>query len=310
MSNTKSKELPFHISVIISVYNAERFIKKTIDSCLIHDEVKEIILVDDCYPDKSIEICEEIAKAEKRVHLYKHPDSQNHGAPASWNLALSKVTQPYFAILGADDFYLSNRFEFEKQVFAKYPDAQVVYGALGAHYYFKGKKQDFFRDLTTVSRPCNPKRFFYAYLGLLYKNFGSLSLCSMTYKTDAILKNKLFFNEKLRLHQDTEFIIRTAYFLNYYSGEIRYPIAMRGIHENNRFTAHGKDDVKFLSNKLLYYTELLNWLKNEKVSFFIRFPIQIDRFYYYSKIKRKYRFLSANLLRLKFKLYYVYRWFL
>lgn len=310
MNIQKSKELPFHISVIISVYNAEEYIEKAIHSCLVHSEVKEIILIDDGYADKSFEICERIAKDEKKLRLFKHFDGLNHGAPASWNLGMSKVTQPYFAILGADDFYLPNRFEEEKKVFKKYPSARAVYGALGAHYYCEGKNQDFFKDLTTVSRYCSPERFMYAYLGLIYKSFGGLSLCSITYKTDAILKNKLFFNEKLRLHQDTEFIIRSAYFLNYYPGEISNPISMRGVHNHNRFTEHGRSEVNYIKNQLMYYSELLEWMKTEKISFFIKLPVLINRFSLQSQLANKNQLLSKNLLRLRFRLCYIYRWFI
>ena len=45
-----------NVSVIIPVYNGEKFIEKAISSCLQLSEVKEIVLVDDGYKDRAKEI--------------------------------------------------------------------------------------------------------------------------------------------------------------------------------------------------------------------------------------------------------------
>jgi glycosyltransferase involved in cell wall biosynthesis len=46
------------VSVIIPVYNASRFLRKSVESALRFEEVKEIILAEDCSTDNSLKICE------------------------------------------------------------------------------------------------------------------------------------------------------------------------------------------------------------------------------------------------------------
>ena len=54
------------ISVIIPVYNAENFIQRAIKSALLQ-EVGEIIVIDDKYPDDAIKIVRQMQKADKRI---------------------------------------------------------------------------------------------------------------------------------------------------------------------------------------------------------------------------------------------------
>ena len=102
------------ISVIIPVYNAEKYITQAVESALQFEEVCEVILVEDKSPDNALEVCKNLAKTFDRVTLYQHPDKGNHGAGASRNLGMKMATGDYIAFLDADDFYLPNRFEAEK----------------------------------------------------------------------------------------------------------------------------------------------------------------------------------------------------
>ena len=45
------------ISVIIPVYNAEKFVTNAVESALQFDEVFEVILVEDQSPDKALDVC-------------------------------------------------------------------------------------------------------------------------------------------------------------------------------------------------------------------------------------------------------------
>ncbi|MBH2023635.1 MAG: glycosyltransferase, partial [Flavobacteriales bacterium] len=76
------------ISVIIPVYNAEKYVSQAVESALQLDEVFEIILVEDKSPDNALEVCKELAEKHERVKLFQHPDQGNHGAGASRNLGL------------------------------------------------------------------------------------------------------------------------------------------------------------------------------------------------------------------------------
>jgi len=65
------------VSVIIPVYNAEKFVRNAVASALFHEEVKEIILVEDNSPDNALAVCQELALENDRVRLYQHPGGIN-----------------------------------------------------------------------------------------------------------------------------------------------------------------------------------------------------------------------------------------
>ena len=99
------------VSIIIPVYNAEKFIKETIDSVLnqTYDNF-ELILVNDCSTDKSAEIIKEYK--DKRVKLLNN--KVNSKAAVSRNNGIKKAKGKYICFLDADDKW--DKEKLEKQV--------------------------------------------------------------------------------------------------------------------------------------------------------------------------------------------------
>lgn len=90
------------ISVIISVYNTEKYIKRCLNS-LVHQtyENLEIIIVDDGSMDSSYKICRQFQKKDCRIKLF-HQD--NSGQSAARNLGLKKVTGEWISFVDSDDW--------------------------------------------------------------------------------------------------------------------------------------------------------------------------------------------------------------
>ncbi len=66
------------ISIIISVYNTEKYLEKCLDSVINQTyQNLEIILVDDCSKDGSLKVIEKYAKKDKRIVVLKN--DQNIG---------------------------------------------------------------------------------------------------------------------------------------------------------------------------------------------------------------------------------------
>ncbi|WP_228442012.1 glycosyltransferase family 2 protein [Chryseobacterium nematophagum] len=102
------------ISVIIPVYNAEKYVQQAVESALQFEKVYEVILVEDGSPDNVLSVCERLRDQYPRVKLFQHADKKNHGAGASRNLGIANASGDFIAFLDADDYYLSNRFDAEK----------------------------------------------------------------------------------------------------------------------------------------------------------------------------------------------------
>ncbi|PWN64701.1 glycosyltransferase family 2 protein [Chryseobacterium oncorhynchi] len=254
------------ISVIIPVYNAEKFVSQAVKSALQFEEVYEVILVEDKSPDQALRVCEQLAEEYDRVKLYQHPDKGNHGAGPTRNLGIEKSTGDFISFLDADDYYLPNRFDAEKELFQR-PEVEGVYGALGVHYYTeKAKKQYYplFGDrLTTVYKRHDPKDVF---LGQIYMlgSFGLFSIDALTIRKDSLMKKMdILFKASLRLHQDTEFLFRLSYYLNLYPGILDNAVAIRGVHEDNRITQVDSKKINPATTRVLLWKEVNDWAESE-----------------------------------------------
>ncbi|WP_172282323.1 glycosyltransferase family 2 protein [Chryseobacterium sp. LAM-KRS1] len=255
------------ISVIIPVYNAENYISQAVQSALQFEEVFEVILVEDKSPDNALVVCQRLVEEHDRVKLYQHPDKQNHGAGASRNLGIQNATGDFIAFLDADDYYLPNRFDAEKELFQN-PDVEGVYGAIGVHYYSEKAKEQYYKifedRLTTVYKKHNPQDVFPGLLNMK-GSFGLFSLDGLTIRKSALSKVGQFFKTQLRLHQDTEFIFRLSFYLRLYSGLLNTAVAVRGVHENNRITQVDVGKIKPSSTRIMLWTEVNSWAQHESL---------------------------------------------
>ena len=97
------------ISVIIPVYNVEKYLKKCIDSIINQTYYNlEIIIVDDGSPDNCPTIIDEYAKLDKRV---KAIHKQNGGVSSARNLGLKYATGDYIIFIDSDDYLSINMIE-------------------------------------------------------------------------------------------------------------------------------------------------------------------------------------------------------
>ncbi|WP_223608944.1 glycosyltransferase family 2 protein [Chryseobacterium sp. OSA05B] len=252
------------ISVIIPVYNAEKYISKAVESALQLKEVKEVILIEDQSPDNSLSICQELAQQNERVKLFQHPDKGNHGAGASRNLGLEKASGIFISFLDADDYFLPNRFHAERQLFND-PRVEGVFNAIGTEFLTNKGKEEFLSNindtyLLTVNYPAEGPEVFKGLLGQTPKTFGTFfTLDALTVRTSALEKSGLKFNEDLRVHQDSDFIIKLAYHCYLKAGIIDEAVAMRGIHDDNRITKIKKYSRQYNQRQFLFWNSLYQW---------------------------------------------------
>ena len=257
------------VSVIIPAYNAEAFLERAVQSALQHPEVKELILVEDGSKDNTLQVCKNLTKTSSIIKVFQHPKAQNKGAGASRNLGINNATKEFVAFLDADDYYTRIRFQKEKEVFKKYPEADGVYGAIGVDYIDKegaktweerGLNQE---SLTTVNKSIEPNHLFEFLISVNNpeKYNGYFHLDAFTLKREALQASNIQFVPSLLLHQDTVFIWQISYKLKLYTGEFENAIAMRGVHANNRFI-HA---TKIHNSRSKQYKVLRNWSVRENL---------------------------------------------
>lgn len=90
------------ISVIVPIYNVEKYLKKCVDS-IINQTYKnlEIILVDDGSPDNCPKICDEYAKQDNRIKVIH---KENGGLSDARNAGIEIATGQYISFVDSDDY--------------------------------------------------------------------------------------------------------------------------------------------------------------------------------------------------------------
>lgn len=101
------------VSIITPTFNSERFISETISSVLNQTYANwEMIIVDDCSSDKTLDIISKFANSDSRIKPFQL--EKNSGAGIARNKALEFVAGKYIAFLDTDDLWKPEK--LEKQI--------------------------------------------------------------------------------------------------------------------------------------------------------------------------------------------------
>lgn len=108
------------LSIIIPVYNVEKYLKLCIDSIISqNDEVIEILLIDDGSTDKSIEICNYYASRFENVICYH---KINGGLSDARNYGIEKASGDYIMFVDSDDLIAAGSIKYIKKTLERKPD--------------------------------------------------------------------------------------------------------------------------------------------------------------------------------------------
>ena len=210
------KKYDYAVSVIIPLYNAEKYIAECLDSLLIQTfQDFEVIVVDDCSTDSSVKVVESYAeKFDGRLRLV-HTEKSLSGAGISRNIGIKLARGEFIQFLDADDFLLGTALEILYNAATRHT-ADVVYTS---SYYCLNAPNDIFvyRDAFSKSRlkknmEVNP--FFKLDAQqenlnrLLFAREGEFHACwSKFYRKDFLIKNKIFFPTDMPHSGDFIFVI-------------------------------------------------------------------------------------------------------
>lgn len=121
-SNFPDKEKE-RISVIIPVYNGERYLAETLKSVMAQTyQPIEVIIVDDGSTDDSARIAKSFGP------LIRYYYQANSGTAAAFNHGIQHAVGDYFAFLGADDLWTENKNEIQVKAFQKNPQIDIIAG--------------------------------------------------------------------------------------------------------------------------------------------------------------------------------------
>lgn len=179
------------ISIIVPIYNAERYLKECIDSLLMQSKAEcEFILINDGSTDRS----EKIIKSyqDNRIQYFK---KKNQGIGKTRNFGIEKAKGKYLMFIDSDDYINPNTC---KILFEQCEKEKLDIGVCNFYKDYEDKKREevilpSFENTTLKERP-----------NLL--NEINLSPWNKMYKREFIVKNKIKFEEKLK-YEDVPFVV-------------------------------------------------------------------------------------------------------
>ena len=199
-------------SVIITSFNAEKFIATAIESFLEQDyDNKELLILDDISTDKTHEIIS--SYQEKFPQIIKWIKEKDYGISHARNLALKHITGDVVGFLGADDFLHKN---FFKEA-AYYADKNPNFDVMHFNNYCVGNSCGFSASATTAITVRN-----------LIKHCPMGSGESFYYRKEIFENFK--FNEKNRYCMDYELNMAIAAVRNF----IFYPVNITAVFNLDR----------------------------------------------------------------------------
>lgn len=187
------------VSIIVPVYNAERYLEKCVSSILAQTEGDfQLILVDDGSTDASAEICDEFAKKDSRVMVIHQ---KNAGVSAARNAGLDAACGEYICFVDPDD-------TLEPDMLEHTTTAALTNGAdlvlFDPYVRFQGRS-----DVSVDSIPFLPGNTSYEkkQISPAQLRFMAGTVWRFLYQRDLIERNKLRFDTTLPLSEDRLFNI-------------------------------------------------------------------------------------------------------
>ena len=192
------------VSVIVPVYNAEKYLNRCVDSLISQSYTNlEIILVNDGSTDNSLSVCEEYLKKDERITLI---NQQNKGAGLARNAGLLNATGEYAVFVDSDDYLHNTAIEKCVNIQNQTKADLVMFGRFN---------QNAIGEITPKAVPSDKLYFEYGDLtdllaGLFtYKRGIGISCWGKMYKLDIILGNGIkFYSERALLSEDAFFMLQ------------------------------------------------------------------------------------------------------
>lgn len=121
------------LSIIIPVYNVENYLEICINSIIeeITDE-DEIILVEDCSTDSSLEICKKIAECHKHIKIIVH--DSNKGLSEARNSGIRYAKGRYITFVDSDDHIASGTYKINIPILENDPTIDILEYPVRVHH--------------------------------------------------------------------------------------------------------------------------------------------------------------------------------
>lgn len=270
------------ISIIVPVYNSEKYINKCIDSILNQTYTNwELLLINDGSTDKSLKICQEYSLNDTRIKVY---DKINGGVSSARNLGIENAQGEWITFIDSDDWvennYLSN--------FSQEYDMSL-------QGYYSGLYKVEYQESIILQNP-----------GAVYlsKPYVYGPYCKL-FKTDLIKNKNIKFDIELSYGEDLLFLMQYIQYCKTMSvsENCGYHYTMDNINSLTKKKRSFEEVYIQYSKHMEYYEKIM---KGTKYSTYVMHKQSFDMLaYFVSKCGKRYKDIKNDAF-----MYYYYKNFL
>lgn len=252
------------VSVLIVTYNAEKYIKKTLLSCLNQTYANiEFLMLDNASRDKTLKIVKEIQKKDDRLKIFK--SDTNLGPFAGLNFLIDKARGKYIAIQDHDDIWFPEK--IEKQVEFLENNEDFIACGTETFYFYENKE-------VLIADKKEGVVDFVDHTSLVFRNIGlrydAKYVLADEYFEKKILKSKGYIycmGEPLTIHRirfDRNNFSRIRFSLN--SKNIKEFFEINGLSRSSLIYLLSIFTMKYLPDKMVW--KIINFVKrnSKKIS--------------------------------------------
>ena len=191
-------------SIVIPIYNAEKYLFNTLDSVAKQTfQSFEVLLIDDGSDDSSANICNEFVNKDNRFYLYR---KFNGGVCSARNYGIEKAIGEYLLFIDSDDIVESVMLA---DCFKMIQESRADILLFGMQFDVEKQKKIVKTYQKRFESVVFDNRHLDKYYRKLYENNYVTSMCNRITRMGLIRKNNLHFNEEITNYEDMAFSLET-----------------------------------------------------------------------------------------------------
>lgn len=284
------------ISIIIPVYNAEKYLAKCINSIISQSNKDwELILIDDGSTDLSSKICREYCQTDHRIKYYY---TNNGGPSRARNYGLEKATGEWILFIDSDDWIDHNLLDLP----LTRPNSDLIFFGIQRRYLDRTERCSIDFDVLISDHSSIIDDILYKLFTNKDQLFGYT--CNKFFKRSIINNNNIYFIESLRIKEDEVFTLTYCNYINSISvtnkALYNYRILSNSLsHNKNNYCNYFslcKTLEKIINNN--HYSKLHNAFIQRIMNYYLFSLIEMTQHKHYALllqgIKQSDRFYQQN----------------
>ncbi len=244
------------VSIIIPVFNTEKYLKKCLDSVLNQTLSDiEVICINDCSKDNSLEILKEYSNKDKRLKLIDF--KVNQGVSIARNKGVSESSGDYIGFIDSDDFV---ELDFYEKLYKKAIETNADCAKGNIYTTKEDGSNPILTDFYNQNNKIKENKAYFCY-----------GFTSAIYKASLIKDNNINFPEKIAHFEDPYFSILANIFMT--TVEIVDSAKYYYIQHKNSAVASSKTEKAAIAfkNSVAKITDLINKNCSSKTDYNIYF---------------------------------------